>query len=186
MWLQVFEAARLARYWDAHPFDADPPAGEDFGAYWNAVEAADPALYERLVAQINRVQGRTPRDVDPVELTDDFVAAECSLASGLTRAGADGRALAARVLLIDGDFPRVRVLLRAGFLDWTKLNQLLPQLLVLGPVLGPAVERALIPDTDLTVAESAPGIDGLEGWSRCWRCWRTRPGPAWRCRRSPG
>ena len=160
VWLQVFEAARLARYWDGHPFDADPAAGVDCGGYWNAVEAADPALYERLVGQLNRVQARTPRDVDAVELTDEFVAAECALASGLTRRGADGRALAARVLVIDGGFPRVTALLRAGFLDWSKLNQLLPQLLALGPVLGPAVERALIPDTDLAVAESAPGPDG--------------------------
>ena len=55
VWLQVFEAARLARYWDGHPFDADPAAGVDCGGYWNAVEAADPALYERLVGQLNLI-----------------------------------------------------------------------------------------------------------------------------------
>jgi hypothetical protein len=152
LWCQLSGHAALLRRWRA-----EPPAAE-------ATDADDPtdaAIADRATAALDTATGRARfRAPRAVELVEDCVAAEVSLACGLSQTRAGDRVLAADVLLVHGRLPRTARLLQAGLLDWPKI-QLLTHRLGLGtePLLAAAVERVLIPEADLDAA--LPGIASM-------------------------
>jgi hypothetical protein len=162
LWCQLSGIAALLRRWRAEPpaaEGADADANE--ATHANAHGRTDAAIADRAAAALDaatrRARFRAPR---AVELVEDCVAAEVSLACGLSQTRAGDRVLAADVLLVHGRLPRTARLLRAGLLDWPKI-QLLTHRLGLGtePLLAAAVERVLIPEADLDAA--LPGIASM-------------------------
>jgi Domain of unknown function (DUF222) len=155
LWCQLATIAALLRRWHA-----DPPCAVD------AVDgdAADPdaRIRERADttwdAAVRRARHRVPT---PAEMIEPCVAAEIALACGISQSRAADRVLAAQVILLEGRLPRTAALLTAGLLDWPKI-QLLTHRLGVGthPVLAAAVERVLIPDTDLADVQDLDSLDG--------------------------
>ncbi len=103
-------------------------------------------------AAVRRARLRMPT---PADMVEECVAAEVSLACGLSQSRAADRVLAADLILLDGKLPRTARLLQAGLLDWPKI-QLLTHRLGVGTdaVLARLVERTLIPDEDLAALDA--------------------------------
>jgi hypothetical protein len=118
LWCELSAIAHLVQHWSAYPIDDE--SNDELG-----LSAGDPARAERLAQQLDAAQ-RSARSRVPqsAEMAHDFVAAEISLATGLTRPAAADRVLAAEILIVSGELPRTAQLLRAGLLDWPKVQLL--------------------------------------------------------------
>jgi hypothetical protein len=101
----------------------------------------------------------------------------------MSRRVADARVLAATVLLVDGRLPRTAALLRAGLVDWSKVQLLVTRVGVgVEPALAAVVEAEVIPDADLALAQrldtAQPGIESSGEVVLPWVTRATVPGVA--------
>jgi hypothetical protein len=169
LWAQLSMIARLVVGWQT-----SPPVSNEIGVDDRCAQG-DPALVERLNVEIGRLQraaGGRLGEARPwgmaAQMAPLLVSAELSLACGLSRTGADRLVDAADALFVEGRLPRLRLLLRSGWVEWAKLDWFVRDTAHLDAVVADAVERMVLgdldPDENLDVlADPAqPGL-GLPG-----------------------
>jgi hypothetical protein len=114
----------------------------------------DPLLVERLSKEIGRVQRQLGGRFAPLwqghaaEMVPDLVAAELGLATGLTRLVSDQYVHVADALFVQDRLPRLRWLLRAGWVDWGRVEVFVRETADLDLVVAHAVERIILGDID--------------------------------------
>jgi hypothetical protein len=117
-------------------------------------EQADPALTQRLNEEIGRVHHQLGGPLAPfwqgqaAAMAPDLVAAELGLATGLSRLMADRHVEVADALFLQDRLPRLRRLLRAGWVDWPKLIAFVQDTDGLDLVVAHAIERIILGDLD--------------------------------------
>jgi hypothetical protein len=113
-------------------------------------ETTDPGLTQRLNEEITRVQRSVHGQWQGLaaETAPEFVSAELALATGLSRLMSDRHVGAAQALFLTERLPRLRRLLRWGWVDWYKLDAFVQGTWCLEPVLARAVERIVLGDLD--------------------------------------
>ena len=157
IWAQLNMIARLVAAWEAAP-----PVSNDIHID-DRCEPADPALTTRLNSEIWRFQRRVRGECfgDADALAGVFAMAEVSLACGLTRWSADRRVEVAQALFLEGRLPRVHRLLRAGWVDWAKLDAFVHETEHLDPIVANAVERIVVGDLPGEQRECPDSVDVL-------------------------
>jgi len=159
--------ARLVVAWQVLP-----PVSNEFGVEDRCEqgEAADPVLAERLNVEIGRLQRAAGGRFAQVgwsgggwsgmaaEMAPMLASAEVSLACGLSRTGSDRLVDAAEALFIQGRLPRLRRLLRSGWVEWAKLDWFVRDTAHLDVVVANAVERIVLGDLE----SDAPDVPGAE------------------------
>jgi hypothetical protein len=163
LWAQLSMVARWLTAWRAAPpvsNTSDP----------DRCEPADPALTQRLNEEIGRVHRRLGGQLSAfwqgqaAAMAPDLVAAELGLATGLSGLMADRHVSVADALFLQDRLPRLRRLLRAGWVDWPKLSAFVHDTDGLDLVVAHAVERIILgdlePDETLDVLAdlSQPGL----------------------------
>ena len=167
LWAQLTMVARLLVAWRL-----SPPISDTVGAT-DRCAGTDPALTDRLNTEAGRAKERVGRgwDGDTDLLAEVFASSEISLACGFTRYAADHRVDVAEALFVQGRLPRLRRLLRSGWVDWYKLETFVRETSHLDVVVANAVERMILgevePDDTLDVLAdpSQPGL-GLPSFVR--------------------
>jgi hypothetical protein len=118
-------------------------------------EASGSGLTQRLNEEIVRVERQLGGSLagfwgdDPqlaAELAPALVGAELSLATGLSRLVSDQHVAAADAVMVQDRLPRLRRLLRAGWVDWPKLQAFVHLTDGLDLVVVHAVERIVLGD----------------------------------------
>src|SRR3954469_25052159 len=147
LWAQLSMVARWLAAWRTAP-----PVSNTCDA--DRCEPADPALTQRLNEEIGRVHRRLGGALAPfwqgqaAAMASDLVAAELGLATGLSRLMADRHVEVADALFLHDRLPRLRRLLRAGWVDWPKLTAFVQDTDGLDLVVARAVERIILGDLD--------------------------------------
>src|SRR6185312_12406390 len=90
-----------------------------------------------------------------------LASAELSLACGLSRTASDRHVDAAEALFVQGRLPRLRRLLRSGWVEWAKLDWFVRDTCHLDLVVANAVERMVLGDLEPDADECAPFVDVL-------------------------
>src|SRR3954452_22938769 len=122
LWAQLSMIARWVTAWRAAPPVSNSVTADD------RCESTDPALVERLNKEIGRVHRQLGGRLPPLwqghaaEMASDLVAAELGLATGLTRLVSDQHVHVADALFVQDRLPRLRRLLRAGWVEWGKVE----------------------------------------------------------------
>jgi Domain of unknown function (DUF222) len=144
LWAQLSMVARLLIAWQVAPPVSNSTTAED------RCESADPELTERLNKEIIRTQRSVRGQWEGLaaEMAPEFVSVELALAAGLSRLMSDRHVEAAQALFITERLPRLRRLLRWGWVDWYKLDAFVQGTWSLEPVLARAVERIVLGDLD--------------------------------------
>ena len=180
-WVEVALVGRLLLAW------RPAPAVSNEAGVTDRCGEADPALVERLNREIIRVQ-RSLRGQwagQAGALAPELAAAEMSLACGLSRTLADRQVEAAEALIVQGRLPRLRRLLRAGWVERYKLDTFVAETAHLEAVIANAVERLVLGDTERhRQAPTAPTvwIPRVATPVGSLMCWPILPGPGWGCR----
>jgi hypothetical protein len=144
--------ARLVVAWQT-----SPPVSNEIGVSDRCAqgEESDPALVERLNEEIGRLQraaGGRLGEAGPwgmaAQMAPLLASAELSLACGLSGTGADRHVDAAQALFVQDRLPRLRRLLRSGWVEWAKLDWFVRDTAHLDVVVAHAVERMVLGDLD--------------------------------------
>jgi Domain of unknown function (DUF222) len=150
LWVELAAIAKLVAAWRGAPpvlysrLEPDP------------CESAEPGLAARLQWVISELDPGClpdPGAVDTAEFAEEFVLSEVAAATGLSFRRARQRLDAAVAVFMTNRLPRTAVLLRAGLLDWTKLQTLLAGTAGLEDQTCRVVEARIIRDDDLLVAD---------------------------------
>ena len=163
LWAQLSMLARLVTAWHTCP-----PVSNEIGIE-DRCEDADAGLAERLNVEIGRLQravsGRLGVDWPGMaaEMAPMLVSAEVALACGFSRTGADRLLDAVEALFLQGRLPRLRRLLRQGWVDWTKLDWFVRDTAHLDPFVADAVERLVLGDLPPEVDAGACAGSGEPG-----------------------
>ena len=165
LWGQLSLLARWTAAWRARPPVSNTLDEPD------RCESSDPDLAARVNWELTRIErqfggrlaplwGGDP--TLPVQLVASLVAAELGLASGLSRTVSEQHVDAAEALFTRGRLPRVERLLRAGWVDWPKVQVFVHATDALDPVVAHAVERIVIGDAsdNADPTDAAGGVAG--------------------------
>jgi hypothetical protein len=160
LWGQLSMLARLLVAWQACP-----PVSNEVGVPDRCADD-DPALAERLNSEIGRSRGALLAGGWGMasEMTPMLAAAEVGLACGLSRTAAARLVDVAEAVLVQNRLPRLRRLLRAGWVDWYKLDFFVRDTAHLDDVVVAAVERMILGDLepddclDVLADPSRPGL----------------------------
>src|SRR4051812_47330296 len=131
---------------------AAPPVSNTTAA--DRCEPADPALTQRLNRELDRVHRRLGGALAPfwqgraAAMAPDLVGVELGLATGWSRLIADRHVEVADALFLQDRLPRLRRLLRAGWVDWPKLAAFVHDTDGLDLVVAHAVDRIILGDHD--------------------------------------
>jgi hypothetical protein len=144
LWAQLSMLARWLSTWRMSPPVSN--TGEP-----DRCEDSDPSLAERLNVEIGRVQRQVRGQWQGLasEMAPDLVAAELGLATGLSRLMSDRHVAAADAVFLQDRLPRLRRLLRAGWIEWAKLDAFVRDTEGLDLVVVHAVERIILGDLDI-------------------------------------
>jgi Domain of unknown function (DUF222) len=150
LWVELAAIAKLITAWRGAPpvlyarLEPDPS------------EASEPGLAERLQRVVSDLDLSCLPDsapLDTAELAEEFVLSEVAAATGLSFYRTRQYVDAAIALFLTDRLPRTAVLLRAGLLDWTKLQTLISGTAGLDEQTCRVVEARVINDDDVDVAD---------------------------------
>jgi hypothetical protein len=143
LWAQLSMLARWVEAWRACP-----PVSNT--AEPDRCESSDQNLTERLNVEISRVQRQVRGQWVGLasQMAPDLVAAELGLATGLSRLMSDRYVAAADAVFLHDRLPRLRRLLRAGWIEWAKLDAFVWDTECLDLVVVHAVERIILGDLE--------------------------------------
>ena len=161
-WVLWAQLSMLARW--VHAWRTSPPVSNTGEP--DRCEDRDPSLSERLNVEIGRVQRQVRGQWQGLasEMAPDLVAAELGLATGLSRLMSDRHVAAADTIFLQDRLPRLRRLLRAGWVEWAKLDAFVRDTECLDLVVVHAVERIILGDLetdeglDVLADQSQPGL----------------------------
>jgi hypothetical protein len=159
LWAQLSMLARWVQAWRVSPAVSNTREPD-------RCEGSDPSLTERLNVEIGRLQRQVRGQWEGLAsgMASDLVAAELGLATGLSRLMSDRHVAAADVIFLQDRLPRLRRLLRAGWIEWAKLDAFVRDTECLDLVVVHAVERMILGDLepderlDVLADPSQPGL----------------------------
>jgi len=157
LWAEISMIGRLISAWrSAPPVSNELPVDD-------RCDDADPALTARLNREILRVQRsvRGSWSGAAAELAPALASAEISLACGLSRMLSDRHVEAAEALIVQARLPRLRRLLRSGWVDRYKLTTFIAETSHLDAVVANAVERLVLGDIDPDDPDESAFVDVL-------------------------
>jgi hypothetical protein len=160
LWAQLSMLARWLVAWRAAPPVSNTGTAED------RCEPTDPALVERLNREIGRVQRQLGGQLAPLwqghaaDIADDLVAAELGLATGLTRLVSEQHVYVADALFVQDRQPRLRRLLRGGWVEWAKVEVFVRETADLDLVVAHAVERIILGEENADDPDDGDELSG--------------------------
>jgi hypothetical protein len=148
LWAQLSMVARWIAAWRQAPPVSNTTSEGD------RCEPADPELTRRLNDEIRRVERQVGGQLSGMwsglaaEMAPDLVSAELGLATGMSRLMSDRHVQAADAIFVQDRLPRLRRLLRSGWVERAKLDAFVRDTECLDLVVAHAVERIILGDLD--------------------------------------